>query len=240
MHLGYPETDAINDILTAFNTEAVLRSFRQFVAQFHIDTFTSGEVDTVHRKRTVFHAMEWPERWQKFYFQSGMIDHDPLIEALGRERQPFTWTELREKRALSLAGTEALAKVAAEGWTDGLVVPLPRGGSHFGLVSLVALHHTILPREKAMLTAVSVLFHDRMRSLVPGEGFRIPPCGLTPREIACVALIAQGLSDGRMGDALGISAATAHEHAERAKRKLDARNRAELSALAVSFGIFAL
>jgi DNA-binding CsgD family transcriptional regulator len=240
VHLVFPETEAVNHIVTAQQSEAALAIFRRFVAQFRIDTFTSGEVDSHHRKRAVFHAMEWPERWQKFYFQSGLIDHDPLIEALGQYREPFTWSELRERRGLSIAGTEALAKIAAEGWTDGLVVPLPRAGTHFGLVSLVTLNHTITPGEKAALTAVSVIFHDRMRSLVPVEGFRVPPCGLTPREIECVRLIAQGMSDGRIGEALGISASTAHEHAERARRKLDARNRAELSALACSFGIVAL
>jgi hypothetical protein len=28
--------------------------------QLKIDTFSSGEIDIASRKRTVFHAMEWP------------------------------------------------------------------------------------------------------------------------------------------------------------------------------------
>lgn len=181
--------------------------------------------------------MEWPDSWRNYYFQSGMIDHDPVVGALAHETRPFTWTELRKRRALSVAGTDALNKIAAEGWTDGLVVPLKRSETHFGLISLVAFEHAITPQEKDLLSAVSLIFHERLRYLVPKEGFRIPPAGLTPREIECISLIAQGFSDLKAGAVLGISGSTMHEHAERAKRKLDARNRAELVAIAVAFGI---
>jgi DNA-binding CsgD family transcriptional regulator len=107
-------------------------------------------------------------------------------------------------------------------------------------VSLVVKGHILEQWEKADLTAVSLVFHDRMRTLVPDEGFRMPPAGLTPREIECVGLVAKGLSDFKAGEALGIGGATVYEHAERAKRKLDAGNRAELVSLAKSFAIIPL
>ena len=218
----------------------VIDLFSRFVSNFHIDTFSSGEVDIANRKRAVFHAMEWPDRWRQFYFQSGVLEHDPVVEALGYMEAAFTWEELRVRRGLTIAGTEALNKIAAEGWVDGLVVPIHRAGTHFGLISLVTLDHKIALDEKALLTSVSLIFHDRLRSLVPREGFRIPPAGLTPREIECIRLIAEGLSDIRAGDVLGIRASTVHEHAERAKFKLGARNRAELASLAIAYGIIAL
>lgn len=112
-----------------------------------------------------------------------------------------------------------------------------RGGTHYGLVSLVALNHHISPTEKQHLEAVSVVFHERLRNLVPREGFRIPPAGLTPREIDCIKLIVEGLSDAAAAEVLGIKSSTVHEHVERAKMKLQARNRAELAAIAVGFGI---
>jgi DNA-binding CsgD family transcriptional regulator len=208
--------------------------------QFHIDTFSSGEIDLCNRKRTVFHVMEWPESWRRFYFQSGMLEHDPVVEALEHNDGAFTWGELRARRSLPIAALEALKRIAAEGWTDGLVVPLRRGGTHYGVVSLVVRGHILEQWQKADLTAVSLVFHDRMRTLVPDEGFRMPPAGLTPREIECVGLVAKGLSDFKAGEALGIGGATVYEHAERAKRKLDAGNRAELVSLAKSFAIIPL
>ncbi|MDB5526377.1 MAG: bacterial regulatory s, luxR family protein [Rhizobium sp.] len=237
MALKYTVTNAIIDIYNCKGAQSAIDCFRGFIVQHHIDTFTSGEIDLANRKRNVFHAMEWPERWRNYYFQSGMLEHDPVVGALGQTEGAFTWAELRIRRGLSIAGTEALTKIAAEGWTDGLVVPLHRRGTHYGLVSLVANDHMLDKHEKADLTAVSLVFHDRIRHLVPRDGFRISPAGLTPREIECVKMIALGLSDRKAGEALGISGSTVHEHAERAKRKLDARNRAELVAIATRFAI---
>jgi LuxR family transcriptional regulator, quorum-sensing system regulator BjaR1 len=237
LNSGYTSTDAISDIASAADSASAIACFRRFVEPFHIDTFTSGEIDTATRRRAVFHAMEWPERWRNYYFQSGLLEHDPLIDALPQMDATFTWRELRSRRALTVAGTEALNKIAAEGWVDGLVVSLHRSGTHYGLVSLVTLNHHITPVERRQLEAVSLIFHERLRYLVPKEGFRIPPAGLTPREIDCVRLIAEGLSDITAGEALGIKGSTVHEHAERAKMKLQARNRAELVAFAVGFGI---
>lgn len=237
MNSGYTSTDAIADILAAGESSRIIASFRRFIKPFHIDTFTSGEIDTAARQRNVFHAMEWPERWRAYYFQSGLLNHDPLIDALPVMGATFTWSELRARRALTAAGTEALNKIAAEGWVDGLVVSLHRAGTHYGLVSLVTLNHHITPVEKKHLEAVSLVFHERLRLLVPKEGFKLPPAGLTPREIDCIKLIADGLSDIKAGERLGIRGSTVHEHAERAKMKLEARNRAELVALAVGYGI---
>ena len=237
MHARYSATDVISGIIDCRDSRSAIEIFKRFIEDFHIDTFTTGEIDIANRKRTVFHAMEWPDRWRKYYFQSGMLEHDPLIEALATNHTPFTWEELRARNGLTIAGTEALNKVAAEGWVDGLVVPLHRSSTHFGLVSLVAMNHKLSPSQKSLLTAASVALHDRLRHLLPVEGFRIPPAGLTPREIECIRLIAAGMSDIRAGEALGIRGSTVHEHAERAKFKLDAKTRAELVALAIGFGI---
>lgn len=237
LNSGYTSADAICDIMAAQNVDRILECFKRFIRPFHIDTFTSGEIDTEVRRRNVFHAMEWPERWRSYYFQSGLLEHDPLIGALSTMETAFTWDELRARRLLTVAGTEALNKIASEGWVDGLVVPLHRSGSHYGLISLVTMNHHISPAEKKHLEAVCVVFHERLRIVVPKEGFRVPPAGLTPREIECIRLIADGLSDIKAGAQLGIKASTVHEHAERAKMKLQAHNRAELVAVAVGFGI---
>jgi len=237
LKVEYPITRAIVDIYNSANSRAAIDCFSSYISQFHVDTFSSGEIDLTNRKRTVFHAMEWPDRWRTYYFQSGMLQHDPVVEALANNEGAFTWNELRSRRGLSIAGTDALTRIAAEGWADGLVVPLHRGGAHYGLVSLVVREHILQPSDKADLIAASLVFHERMRHLVPAEGFRIPPAGLTPREIECVALVARGLSDIKAGEVLGIGGATVHEHTERAKRKLDAGNRAELVSLARSFAI---
>jgi two-component system nitrate/nitrite response regulator NarL len=59
------------------------------------------------------------------------------------------------------------------------------------------------------------------------------------REIDCLRLIARGATDREVGRKLGISQSTAHEHFERAKKKLKVSSRAEAIAIAVSLAIVA-
>jgi len=211
--------------------------FRRAIAPFGFDAFACGELDLAVRERSVFYLIDWPDSWQAFYMNSGLIERDPLIDALALRADPFSWTDLRRDRQLSKVGRKALDLAAAEGWVEGLVVPLPRGGQRFGLVSLVGHRAGIGAADRAFLCLISICLHSHVRTLVAREGFPAPPAGLTPREIECIALVARGLSDRAIAGALGIAESTAHEFVEKAKRRLVARSRAEMVAVAVSLGV---
>jgi DNA-binding CsgD family transcriptional regulator len=211
--------------------------FRKTVASHGFDTFACGEVDVADRSRTAFYIVDWPPRWREFYFASNLIDRDPLIDALTARREPFTWSDLRKDRKLSRAGREALDLIAAHGWSEGLVVAMPRGSSRFGLVSLAGKCADLDPKTRAFLCLISICLHTHVRGLVPSMGFATAPAGLTGREIECLKLVARGLADRQIAAALGIAQSTAHEHVENAKRKLKARSRAETIAVATSLGI---
>jgi DNA-binding CsgD family transcriptional regulator len=66
------------------------------------------------------------------------------------------------------------------------------------------------------------------------------PSPLTPREQQCVILLAHGATDEEIAGELTISHATVRFHLDGARRKLTARSRAHLAALAVSAGIVRL
>lgn len=211
--------------------------FRNAIAPFGFDTFACGELDLSDRDRAVFYIIDWPERWRRFYIGSGLIHRDPVIDSLAFRAEPFTWSELRADNKLAKLGSHALDLAAAEGWTEGLVVPLPNKGSRVGLVSLVGHENITDPEVRALLCIISICLHGHARTLVAHEGFAIPPVGLTQREIECVRLVARGLSDGAIAEALGVARSTAHEFIEKAKARLKTRTRAELIAVAVSLGI---
>src|SRR6516164_4009176 len=178
--------DTVSAILAASDPKTCSAVFRKALATFEIDTFASGEVDLAHLERTVFYAIGWPESFRKFYVSSRLIRRDPLIHALRRRRRPFTWSELRRDRRLSLLVSEALQKRADNGWTEGLAVPIPRGNHRFGLVSLACQRRCFSAEEKSLLTMLSLCFHERMRNLAPKYGFALPPVGLSDREIECL------------------------------------------------------
>jgi DNA-binding NarL/FixJ family response regulator len=60
---------------------------------------------------------------------------------------------------------------------------------------------------------------------------------VTPREREVMALVAAGLSNDEIAERLVISRATAKTHVSRALRKLDARDRAQLVAVAYQLGL---
>ena len=230
---AYRFTLALRELATPSACAAL---FREAVAPLGIDTFACGELDFENRQRTVFYIIDWPDRWREFYVQSGLVERDPVLAAMGRTRQPFTWSDLRERRALSSAGTEAFDLAQAEGWVDGLVVPMSGQGQRVGLVSLVA-RRQIEPTPRQFLTLVSISLHSHVRTLVAREGFALPPAGLSGREIAAIRLVAKGMTDGRIATALGVANSTAHEFVEKARVKLQVVNRAELVLVASALGL---
>jgi DNA-binding CsgD family transcriptional regulator len=211
--------------------------FRATIAPFGFDTFAAGLVDLGDMDRCVYYLIGWTETWRRFYLSSGLVERDPVVGALAARTEPFTWTDLRRDRTLPKLGTAALDLAAAEGWTEGFVVPLPRANNRCGLVSLAG--HAVVddPEARDFLSLACVLLYNRIRWLVPSMGHAAPPAGLTAREIACVRLVARGLSDNAIAGALGIAASTAHEYVEKAKARLKTRSRAELAALAVELGV---
>ena len=213
--------------------------FREAIVPFGFTTYACGEFDFRDRDRNVFYIIDWPESWRQFYVGSGMIHRDPLLDMLPGSRTPFTWSDLRAERRLSKAGTDSLNRAAAEGWTEGLAVPMAGAGHRMGLVSLVG-NRPIDTTARHYLTLISVCLHHHARTLVSKDGFPLPPAGLSQREIEAIGHVARGLSDAGIGAAMGVAKSTAHEFVEKARAKLKVRNRAELIALAVSLSVIDL
>jgi LuxR family quorum-sensing system transcriptional regulator CciR len=211
--------------------------FAAVILPYGFDTFASGEVDLVDRARTVFHLIHWPQRWRDFYFSSGLIDRDPIVSELVTRREPFTWSDLRDDRKLAQLGRDALDRARAAGWSEGLVVPIGRAGNRVGLVSMVGPRGRLDDEAKAFLAVISHGLHAHVGALTARQGFAVPPAGLTDREIEAMRLVAKGRSDTAIAAAMGVAPSTAHEFVEKAKRRLNARSRAELAAIGVAMGI---
>ncbi len=213
------------------------RLFHDAIGRYGFDTFAMGELDLVDRGRSAFHIIDWPEDWRRFYVASGLIHHDPILDEISVRREPFTWSDLRRDRKFSKAGTQALKAIAAAGWTEGFVVPLRKSSKRIALVSLVGHRLCRDEAERAFLTIISLCLHSHVRTLLSRRGFALAPAGLTRRELACVKLVASGLSDGEIAAELGIARSTAHEYIENAKRRLNVRSRPHLAAIITALGM---
>lgn len=218
--------------------DACAALFSDAIRRHQFDTFACGELDLKHKERHAFFVIGWPEAWRRFYLDNNIMDRDPVVDALQHYRSPFTWTDMANDRQLSRNAHEVIALARSNGWSEGLVIPIPRGAPHrFGLVSLAGQGPPLETELRAVLSLMGICFFDYVRSLVPRCGFAAPPANLTAREMECVRLVAQGQSDRAIGKTLGIAQATAHEHVESAKRKLKAATRAEMVGIAASLAV---
>jgi hypothetical protein len=111
--------------------------FRNAVARFGIEAFACGEIDLEDRDRNVMFIAEWPKAWVRYYVKSGLIKRDPLLNAVALYRKPFTFGDIIHDKRFSTLDRDALGAAEEQGWTQGLAVPVARGGARFGLVTLL-------------------------------------------------------------------------------------------------------
>jgi DNA-binding CsgD family transcriptional regulator len=219
------------------SVSACAELFRDVVTPFGITSFACGEIDLADPNRNVLFVAEWQKAWLRFYLKSGLIKRDPIVNAVALYRKPFTFGEIIHDKRFSTLDREALRAATEQGWTQGLAVPVARGGSRFGLVTLLGHGGEIGPSLQLYLCLISECLLTRIRSLGDWAEYARPPAGMSQREIEAARLVAHGRSDAEIALELGISESTAHKHVESGRKRLKAKTRAHMAALSVSLGI---
>jgi hypothetical protein len=69
--------------------------FKQTVAKLGIHAFACGEIDLAERGRNVMFIAEWPKAWIRYYLKSGLVDRDPILNALQVCRSAFSFDDIR-------------------------------------------------------------------------------------------------------------------------------------------------
>jgi LuxR family transcriptional regulator len=211
--------------------------FKKAVAGFGIVAFACGEIDLADRERNVLFVAEWPEAWLRYYVKSGFINRDPIVNALAFYREPFEFVDIIRDPRFSNVEREALRVAAEHGWDRGLAAPIARGGTRFGLVTMIGCGEKLDEFQRAYLCLISECLMNRIHALPPGAEYAARPAGMSKREVEAARLVALGCGDHEIADKLGISESTAHKHVESGRKRLKARNRAHMAALSLSLGI---
>lgn len=223
-------------VVSATDTGLLTEAFQVELARYGLESFNCGEVDLERPRRTVFVVSNWPGEIVSFYEQMVRDAVDPTVEAIRARSTAFSWSELKHCGAGPKEQwlSQALRDFR---WSEGFGIPIPRGGSRRGVVSLAGWRPPIRDEERTALSVISTLYYERVRGLLSA---RAPPwnaAGLARREIEALHWVASGLGDAATAGRMGIASSTAHFHVEAAKRKLGVRSRAEAVAIAVSLGL---
>lgn len=238
--LSVTEIDSLGDISQARDAHQCSDAFRRALRRYEPDKFACGEIDLKRRQRAVFYGMHWSEAWKKFYLENLYLERDPLLRFIETTDDSFTWSELRHSARLTADERDIFKTLERLGWVDGFVLPIPKSGSHKGLVSVVCKHALDEKEDKTFLSLAAFCYFFRVRSIVTEKDFPVLPFGLTRREFECLTLVANGMSDREIANALGISLATASEHVKGAMSRMEASTRSEAVAIASSFGAIRL
>ena len=163
---------------------------------------------------------------------------DAALAAAAQCFAPFLWSDIPRLIACTPAQRGFLDAAAAAGLGAAVTVPVhrARGADTAGSYSVFAGACSFLMKKEVALplaslaaahyvgaTAFDACEKLRQPQADPGHGPQ-----LTPRQRACVALVAQGKGDREIGRALGISDATVHKHIEDAKRRFGVSTRIQL------------
>ena len=174
-----------------------------------------------------------PPGWESFYAEKRFQDVNYLTREVRHRDRPFAWSRitLRTPRERELARA-----LIDNGFPDGLAIPVQGPDDYVGVTSLAFDRlWSLSSDERSAISLAGLVLHERMRTVTPPRP--VSPASLSPREIDCLAFIAEGRTDGEIANRLGISETTVIAHVQSLRRKLGARNRAHAVALGIVGGL---
>jgi DNA-binding CsgD family transcriptional regulator len=216
----------------------LVREFQSRIGDFGFSHAVCGGWTGLAQHRIYpFFFNEWPQSWLDIYTEGRFVLDDPFVIEARRRMSPYSLRDI-EKLTLSARAREIVAAAYNYGWREVIGFPIHGPAGYQGLVTIAAMETLPLGvRDIAMLQLMALTIHDRCRSASNFGTLTQPLSPLSAREVECLQWVAVGKTDADIGQLLGISAATAHYHVEKVKKKLGKSSRAEAVAVLVLHGL---
>lgn len=222
-------------VMTSETIEAIDQIVAEAVVENGFSAYAGGMLTgPMAHSSQPFYFMNWPESWLKIYAERGFLRKDPAPRWTIISGAPASWTEIVATLPPKDPGHEVFTEAIKHGYREGLVVPVRTRNGALGVVSAGGDRDTLRPEEMAPLVALFTAALLRADALV-GASRQPKASPLTLRERECASLMVQGLGDAQIAFALGISTETVRFHLDNARKRLGARTRAQLAALAAGY-----
>jgi DNA-binding CsgD family transcriptional regulator len=178
-----------------------------------------------------------PTDWVR-YFDAGSPDRiEPVFRYADEKMLPFFWDDPDFRAVLTPSQVEILAAAAGRGLSHGYTVPLHPPGGPPASCSVVPDPGAIeRGAYQAAFTMVCFMFDALLQNNARTGCSETRGMQYSARERQCLELAAQGKDDWSIGSLLRISERTAHNHIERAKRRLGVCTRVQVIVHALSDG----
>lgn len=182
-----------------------------------------------------------PQAYVEHYIEKNYVIHDPVVTELRHTLEPFSWNDLRARRALSKFEKSILDEGRAFGALNGFMVPVVTPSGSVVVFSPCGAEPDLPGRAKAALEIVGIYaveaLKQALRQTAPVAAAR---AHLTAREREVMRWVASGRSDAEIADILSLGTRTVTWHVENAKRKLDTFRRPHAVVQALRLGEISL
>ena len=203
--------------------------FRYFVCGSHVDPLGPRAAALVF--------LNYPSDWVREFSVAGRYRLDPVFRYAEERLLPFFWDDAQFRAALTGQQHEILSAAERFGICHGYTVPLHPPGVPMASCSVVPDSASIdRGAYQAVMTLAYFMFDAMLTAATAVEYGRTGAMQLSERERQCLELAAQGKDDWSIGSLLRISERTAHNHIERAKRRLGVCTRVQVIVHALSEG----
>ena len=211
--------------------DAVVRQFGfRWFALLH-------NVDLKRRGKNALMLTTYPARWVEEITEARLYMDDPVHAACVRTVSGLSWDRIGDYIFPTARQISTLDRGRAHGLAAGFTMPIRMTGEPDAIFTVARQRSDALSSED-MLTArlIGTTAFERARGLLDTDALANVPVPLSPRQIDCIALIAQGKSDWEIALILGLSRDTVHEYVEAARRRYGVRRRTQLVLRAVRDG----
>jgi LuxR family quorum-sensing system transcriptional regulator CciR len=191
-------------------------------------------VDLSRRSQDYVRLVQYPQAWKEQSLTQHYYSDDPILAVSQKSVTPFLWRDVPRLMALTQRQEEILNSAHLAGMGEGVTVPINIPGEFSGSCSFCMRTGRQIPLASLpMAQYLGCFAFQAARRLIEVSTTAKPAIEeaqqrLSPRQLDCVILAGRGKSDRDVGQLLGISGQTVHQHMEEAKRRYHVATRQQL------------
>jgi LuxR family quorum-sensing system transcriptional regulator CciR len=223
---------ALSDFRAALNEDYLHEALAKLTQTLGFSQFAMGHhVDLTCPPQGAIRLSTYNSDWVSHVLERGYFAEDPVHLATTKTVYGFLWRDLSDIIHLTARHKQILSEAIGFGLGEGFTVPVHLPGEYQGSCSFTArsmdnVHENALHIAQLCGTFAFEAARRIMRRKLKLEEPAVPE--LTPRQLEALILVGRGKTDREIGNILGVSRSTAHEHVEGVRRAYGNAQRAYL------------
>ncbi len=194
-------------------------------------------VDLVRRSKRSLMVTTYPEQWLDEIIESRLYLDDPIHAACTKTASGLSWDRIGEFITPSPRQLAILKKGGDHGLKTGFTMPIRMVEEPDAVFTIARSDEKAVTSDDVLAARlIGTVAFDQARAMLGDDRVVYDPVSLSPRQIDCIALVAQGKSDWEIAQILSLGRDTVHEYVETARKRYGVRRRTQLVLRAVRDG----